>query len=166
MRENCRRRSAGELPAGSCRGRDEPSASRRLQAGWSLRDGGAAPLWAARQFGWKARAASSAEDQRGSCGRPAFTHAVSQKEPTRSEEHTSELQSPCNLVCRLLLEKINMTLAVKANAVDVLLQQHSRAARMGQRFAYRVRVRLLLWDCRDDLLARDVHRHSAQRPRQ
>src|SRR5256885_12125187 len=28
-------------------------------------------------------------------------HAVN----TRSEEHTSELQSPCNLVCRLLLEK-------------------------------------------------------------
>src|SRR2546426_2001956 len=26
-------------------------------------------------------------------------------EPRRSEEHTSELQSPCNLVCRLLLEK-------------------------------------------------------------
>src|SRR2546426_5347267 len=27
----------------------------------------------------------------------------------RSEEHTSELQSPCNLVCRLLLEKTNRT---------------------------------------------------------
>src|SRR5256885_9571198 len=27
----------------------------------------------------------------------------------RSEEHTSELQSPCNLVCRLLLEKKNPT---------------------------------------------------------
>src|SRR5256885_10367569 len=27
----------------------------------------------------------------------------------RSEEHTSELQSPCNLVCRLLLEKKNST---------------------------------------------------------
>src|SRR5688500_19437291 len=27
----------------------------------------------------------------------------------RSEEHTSELQSPCNLVCRLLLEKKNTT---------------------------------------------------------
>src|SRR2546426_7222664 len=27
----------------------------------------------------------------------------------RSEEHTSELQSPCNLVCRLLLEKKNYT---------------------------------------------------------
>src|SRR5688500_19847929 len=26
---------------------------------------------------------------------------------TRSEEHTSELQSPCNLVCRLLLENKN-----------------------------------------------------------
>src|SRR5256885_9994779 len=26
----------------------------------------------------------------------------------RSEEHTSELQSPCNLVCRLLLEKKNL----------------------------------------------------------
>src|SRR3989454_9360362 len=26
-------------------------------------------------------------------------------DPDRSEEHTSELQSPCNLVCRLLLEK-------------------------------------------------------------
>src|SRR5256885_11895178 len=29
----------------------------------------------------------------------------------RSEEHTSELQSPCNLVCRLLLEKKKHTQA-------------------------------------------------------
>src|SRR5256885_10884128 len=29
-------------------------------------------------------------------------------EAARSEEHTSELQSPCNLVCRLLLETIKM----------------------------------------------------------
>src|SRR2546426_5864462 len=29
--------------------------------------------------------------------------------PRRSEEHTSELQSPCNLVCRLLLEKKKKT---------------------------------------------------------
>src|SRR5256885_2424488 len=28
----------------------------------------------------------------------------------RSEEHTSELQSPCNLVCRLLLEKKNRSM--------------------------------------------------------
>src|SRR5205807_5666229 len=30
----------------------------------------------------------------------------------RSEEHTSELQSPCNLVCRLLLEKKKRTPSV------------------------------------------------------
>src|SRR5256885_17046047 len=44
------------------------------------------------------------ENEIGYQGIPGFplstveTHA-------RSEEHTSELQSPCNLVCRLLLEK-------------------------------------------------------------
>src|SRR5256885_13293125 len=38
----------------------------------------------------------------------------------RSEEHTSELQSPCNLVCRLLLEK-------KKNALPVLLRRPARA---------------------------------------
>src|SRR5256885_10388545 len=32
--------------------------------------------------------------------------------PDRSEEHTSELQSPCNLVCRLLLEKKKHTLLI------------------------------------------------------
>src|SRR3989454_7360892 len=31
------------------------------------------------------------------------------RESLRSEEHTSELQSPCNLVCRLLLEKKKQT---------------------------------------------------------
>src|SRR5256885_8397944 len=30
---------------------------------------------------------------------------VGEQVDQRSEEHTSELQSPCNLVCRLLLEK-------------------------------------------------------------
>src|SRR5256885_9325050 len=41
----------------------------------------------------------------------------------RSEEHTSELQSPCNLVCRLLLEKKNNKpqalgdLVLRSNAV-------------------------------------------------
>src|SRR5256885_8742587 len=31
--------------------------------------------------------------------------AIEPEGDDRSEEHTSELQSPCNLVCRLLLEK-------------------------------------------------------------
>src|SRR2546426_6117495 len=34
----------------------------------------------------------------------------------RSEEHTSELQSPCNLVCRLLLEK-------KKRKIDIITLQ-------------------------------------------
>src|SRR5256885_3886124 len=33
----------------------------------------------------------------------------------RSEEHTSELQSPCNLVCRLLLEKKKNPLQLSSN---------------------------------------------------
>src|SRR2546426_6535698 len=32
-------------------------------------------------------------------------HEPHKRRKQRSEEHTSELQSPCNLVCRLLLEK-------------------------------------------------------------
>src|SRR2546426_4564780 len=38
---------------------------------------------------------------------PSSASSKPHKAPTRprSEEHTSELQSPCNLVCRLLLEK-------------------------------------------------------------
>src|SRR5256885_10211054 len=39
--------------------------------------------------------------------RPHVCAAEFGGEPERSEEHTSELQSPCNLVCRLLLEKKN-----------------------------------------------------------
>src|SRR3989454_10575860 len=39
-------------------------------------------------------------------GDPRQPHPLVTAYPTtRSEEHTSELQSPCNLVCRLLLEK-------------------------------------------------------------
>src|SRR2546426_6508495 len=38
----------------------------------------------------------------------------------RSEEHTSELQSPCNLVCRLLLEKKKKF----SNSTKVKLQAH------------------------------------------
>src|SRR5205807_8799250 len=38
----------------------------------------------------------------------------------RSEEHTSELQSPCNLVCRLLLEK------KKQKTTQTKTKQHKR----------------------------------------
>src|SRR5256885_8719801 len=38
-------------------------------------------------------------------GFSVFRPAENKETGDRSEEHTSELQSPCNLVCRLLLEK-------------------------------------------------------------
>src|SRR2546426_9191607 len=38
--------------------------------------------------------------------------------PVRSEEHTSELQSPCNLVCRLLLEKKKKEITMTHNRVS------------------------------------------------
>src|SRR5256885_13192295 len=52
-------------------------------------------------------------------GHPLGTALISpmSKACGRSEEHTSELQSPCNLVCRLLLEK-------KENTVSSLHQLH------------------------------------------
>src|SRR6478735_12635137 len=49
--------------------------------------------WAARRPGWRTAARTFRSGSAAKSGDP------------RSEEHTSELQSPCNLVCRLLLEK-------------------------------------------------------------
>src|SRR5256885_9836512 len=40
-----------------------------------------------------------------------FSHSEEDGVIGRSEEHTSELQSPCNLVCRLLLEKKKKTVS-------------------------------------------------------
>src|SRR2546426_3748268 len=42
-------------------------------------------------------------------------HPGQRRYPDRSEEHTSELQSPCNLVCRLLLEKKKQTQTATPN---------------------------------------------------
>src|SRR5256885_5704066 len=41
------------------------------------------------------------------------------RQDDRSEEHTSELQSPCNLVCRLLLEK-KKTITKQARLGDLV----------------------------------------------
>src|SRR5690348_17850710 len=44
----------------------------------------------------------------------------------RSEEHTSELQSPVHLVCRLLLEKKKLLInSVKVELVDLMRETHS-----------------------------------------
>src|SRR5256885_16276801 len=49
------------------------------------------------------RAATPRTQRCAAAPRPAS--ARGRRRLRRSEEHTSELQSPCNLVCRLLLEK-------------------------------------------------------------
>src|SRR5256885_3657147 len=46
---------------------------------------------------------------------------------SRSEEHTSELQSPCNLVCRLLLEKKTGRLFVLRASIRVAHRRSFRA---------------------------------------
>src|SRR2546426_2592030 len=52
------------------------------------------------------RRGSKYETTSTSCRCPGRTTSCSTRASSRrSEEHTSELQSPCNLVCRLLLEK-------------------------------------------------------------
>src|SRR5256885_11135863 len=54
------------------------------------------------------------------CARCSRSHAARW---ARSEEHTSELQSPCNLVCRLLLEKKNDTEIILARMDRLALRQ-------------------------------------------
>src|SRR5256885_13137317 len=56
----------------------------------------------------------------------AFHEAGRQMPADRSEEHTSELQSPCNLVCRLLLEKKKTVTTVQIGiARPSLTQQYT-----------------------------------------
>src|SRR3989454_3874527 len=77
------------------------------------------PLPIVRQQGRQILPKSVGEKQRGTVGGQDLCHMVDKalrhgeralpdvdrQQQFRSEEHTSELQSPCNLVCRLLLEK-------------------------------------------------------------
>src|SRR5256885_10880050 len=49
----------------------------------------------------------------------------------RSEEHTSELQSPCNLVCRLLLEKKNTPLHLAHRQLALVVQHFQHAELVG-----------------------------------
>src|SRR2546426_1724861 len=67
----------------------------QLDSGWPLRRELGCTGWRQCRERYTEKGNMDSADQ--ATGR----HAV----PPRSEEHTSELQSPCNLVCRLLLEK-------------------------------------------------------------
>src|ERR1022692_4961162 len=70
---------------------------------------------------WRANCRTNLSISTETDGRPGLAFRRWEKShllATRSEEHTSELQSPCNLVCRLLLEKNNrfITCPVKTDA--------------------------------------------------
>src|SRR5256885_2137865 len=68
----------------------------------------------------------------------------------RSEEHTSELQSPCNLVCRLLLEKkkkhkraavtppTHLSVGVRRQPVATAPHEHDDDSLRGSRSPYRL----------------------------
>src|SRR5256885_11998494 len=57
--------------------------------------------------------------------RRSFARPRRRSRSSRSEEHTSELQSPCNLVCCLLLEKIKIM-----SIVDGTCKQYDRYNKM------------------------------------
>src|SRR5256885_4034333 len=52
---------------------------------------------------------------------------VQPRDRVRSEEHTSELQSPCKLVCRLLLEKKKETFELLSLQPENIVNAHSRS---------------------------------------
>src|SRR5256885_8852244 len=59
---------------------------------------------------------------------PRKIHPIGLRDRRRSEEHTSELQSPCNLVCRLLLEKkkkLHSLLSTLATPKTLVSLQHT-----------------------------------------
>src|SRR2546426_4256627 len=58
---------------------------------------------------------------RGRAGFPCAARRDHRATGGRSEEHTSELQSPCNLVCRLLLEKKKKKPAQARDIVEELV---------------------------------------------
>src|SRR5688500_19493254 len=66
------------------------------------------------QSRWERRRAAPVSVARSGCAASAaripVRTASARRSWARSEEHTSELQSPCNLVCRLLLEKKKLSI--------------------------------------------------------
>src|SRR5256885_9249891 len=67
-----------------------------------------------------------AADGSGSISSRSRGRALRKADQRRSEEHTSELQSPCNLVCRLLLEKKKISILYSAIHILRLRVQRAR----------------------------------------
>src|SRR5256886_7827647 len=78
---------------------------------------------------------------------------------TRSEEHTSELQSQSNLVCRLLLEKKTLETELSRGRLDQTGAQARRGALAGQLQEYQDSLKKLEGDTtKHNDLQRDVKR--------
>src|SRR5688500_20239130 len=76
----------------------------------SLHD--ALPIYFNARWGWRPPGVSSVACSRSRCSERSVTKTRRSSWRRRSEEHTSERQSPCNDVCRLLLEKITIDLCL------------------------------------------------------
>src|SRR5256885_3636589 len=77
----------------------------------------------------------------------------------RSEEHTSELQSPCNLVCRLLLEKKKQRARDVSDDGNVLrIALRRRGHRMHGVFRLHVQLGVAVW--RPEVFHRPLRHHE------
>src|SRR5256885_11712416 len=91
----------------------------------SLHD--ALPIFLRRQAEW-IEARRGLERSQVNRANELLVRAQALEQTMRSEEHTSELQSPCNLVCRLLLEKKNTKVDIAiAYSTSVIVDDHSIA---------------------------------------
>src|SRR3989454_1384546 len=91
-------------PSRTRAGVSRASSARSLAAGGATGAANGARRWGAEALlTW--RGTDSTTQQSPRCWRSVRAARELQHLGDRSEEHTSELQSPCNLVCRLLLEK-------------------------------------------------------------
>src|SRR2546426_7251149 len=101
-----RRRAMSRPRAAACSGARSPASSLSRRTSRPTVGGRNGPLLAASQRSSLARVvlrgAAPFRKLRNPFGETPTSRAARRN---RSEEHTSELQSPCNLVCRLLLEK-------------------------------------------------------------
>src|SRR3989454_5002947 len=70
---------------------------------------------------------------------------------SRSEEHTSELQSPCNLVCRLLLEKKKNTYELQSSCYMASLPPPAKKHGSRGCDLHRARYALRLTNCANAL---------------
>src|SRR5256885_3739937 len=85
-----------------------------------------------------------------------YTEQGGPRRPSRSEEHTSELQSPCNLVCRLLLEKKNRARAGARSQWPAACFSPRTSAAQKKRYCATMRSRACKSGKRSSLHARTI----------